>query len=100
MVTGGPVHELQDVVCKISTTGTLHPKQRGEHAAAIGRAIIAHWTFSVQENGLLANTTLLDRYREYAEGIMNDNAEKFYEGQMQPRGHWDVWGEETPLQPR
>lgn len=69
---------------------TLHPKRRQEHAAALGRAIIAHWTFSVQEKGLLANTTLLERYRERAEVLMAQNAEQFYEGRWQPRGHtWE-----------
>jgi len=69
---------------------TLHPKRRQEHAAALGRAIIAHWTFSVQEKGLLANTTLLERYRERAEVIMRYNAEHFYDGKWQPRGHtWE-----------
>jgi len=69
---------------------TLHPKQRGEHAGALGSAIIAHWTFSIQEKGLLANTTLLERYRARAEIIMQENAEKFYFGEFQPRGHlWE-----------
>lgn len=69
---------------------TLHPKRRQEHAGALGSAIIAHWTFSVQEKGLLANTTLLERYRARAEVIMEDNANKFYEGKWQPRGHtWE-----------
>eukprot|EP00933_Yihiella_yeosuensis_P046398 TRINITY_DN41914_c0_g1_i1.p1 TRINITY_DN41914_c0_g1~~TRINITY_DN41914_c0_g1_i1.p1 ORF type:complete len:391 (+),score=58.21 TRINITY_DN41914_c0_g1_i1:73-1245(+) len=69
---------------------TLHPKRRGEHACALGRAVIAHWTFSVQEKGLLANTTLLERYRAIAEVLMADNAEKFYDGKWQPRGHtWE-----------
>jgi len=66
---------------------TLHPKRRNQHAAALGRAVIAHWTFSVQENGLLKNTTLLDRYRSLAERIMEENARKFYNNVMQPRGH-------------
>jgi len=30
-------------------------------AGALGSAIIAHWTFSIQEKGLLGNTTLLER---------------------------------------
>lgn len=34
--------------------GTLSP-------GALGSAIIAHWTFSIQEKGLLSNTTLLER---------------------------------------
>eukprot|EP00435_Cladocopium_sp_Y103_P037215 s766_g9.t2 len=51
---------------------TLHPKQRGEHAGALGSAIIAHWTFSIQEKGLLGNTTLLERYRARAEVIMQE----------------------------
>lgn len=69
---------------------TLHPKRRQEKAAALGRAIIAHWTFSVQEKGLLANTTLLERYRVRAEMLMQDNAERFYGGKWQPRGHtWE-----------
>lgn len=69
---------------------TLHPKRRQEHAAALGRAVIAHWTFSVQEKGLLANTTLLERYRQRAEVVMEDNAVRFYEGLVQPRGHtWE-----------
>lgn len=69
---------------------TLHPKQRGEHAGALGSAIIAHWTFSIQEKGLLGNTTLLERYRARAEVIMQENAEKFYFGEFQPRGHlWE-----------
>lgn len=69
---------------------TLHPKRRGEHAVALGRAIIAHWTFSVQEKGLLANTTLLERYRARAEVLMQDTADKFYDGIWQPRGHtWE-----------
>merc|ERR1712232_96761 len=69
---------------------TLRPKQRGEHAAALGRAVIAHWTFSIQEKGLLANTTLLERYRARAEILMQENAEKYYDGQWQPRGHlWE-----------
>lgn len=69
---------------------TRHPKQRQEHAAALGSAIIAHWTFSVQEKGLLANTTLLERYRARAEILMEDNANKFYGGVWQPRGHtWE-----------
>ncbi|CAK0814123.1 unnamed protein product [Prorocentrum cordatum] len=59
---------------------TLHPKRRQQHAAALGRAIVAHWTFSVQEKGLLANTTLLDRYRARAEVLMQENAERFYGG--------------------
>eukprot|EP00913_Durusdinium_trenchii_P013875 g13026.t1 len=45
---------------------------------ALGSAIIAHWTFSIQEKGLLKNTTLLERYRARAEIIMQDNAERFY----------------------
>lgn len=69
---------------------TLHPKRRQQHAAALGRAIVAHWTFSVQEKGLLANTTLLDRYRARAEVLMQENAERFYGGAWQPRGHtWE-----------
>merc|ERR1712107_838950 len=61
-----------------------------EHAVALGRAVIAHWTFSVQEKGLLANTTLLERYRARAEILMQDNAERFYRGEWQPRGHtWE-----------
>jgi len=66
---------------------TLHPKQRQEHAAALGSAIIAHWTFSIQEKGLLGNTTLLERYRARAEVLMAENAERHYEGEWQPRGH-------------
>lgn len=57
----------------------------------MGRAVIAHWTFSVQEKGLLTNTTLLDRYRTLAETLMEENAAKFYNGEMQPRGHHDIW---------
>eukprot|EP00747_Dinoflagellata_sp_TGD_P208085 gnl/TRDRNA2_/TRDRNA2_81602_c0_seq2.p1 gnl/TRDRNA2_/TRDRNA2_81602_c0~~gnl/TRDRNA2_/TRDRNA2_81602_c0_seq2.p1 ORF type:complete len:390 (+),score=56.10 gnl/TRDRNA2_/TRDRNA2_81602_c0_seq2:46-1215(+) len=68
---------------------TLHPKRRQEHAGALGRAIIAHWTFSIQEKGLLSNTTLLERYRARAEAIMAENAEKYYKGEWQPRGH--IW---------
>jgi len=68
---------------------TLHPKRRQEHAGALGRAVIAHFTFSVQEKGLLLNTTLLDRYRSLAEGLMEENARKYYDGEMQPRGHAD-----------
>lgn len=68
---------------------TRHPKRRGEHAGALGRAVIAHWTFSVQESGLLANTTLLDRYRTLAEKLMHENAVNFYNGEIQPRGHVD-----------
>merc|ERR1712113_719426 len=69
---------------------TLHPKRRQEHAVALGRAIIAHWTFSVQEKGLLANTTLLERYRARAELLMQDNADNYYNGVWQPRGHtWE-----------
>lgn len=45
------------------TMSTTHPKQRGAHAGALGSAVIAHFTFSVQEAGLLANTTILERYR-------------------------------------
>jgi len=68
---------------------TMHPKRRREHAAALGRAVIAHWSFSVQEKGLIANTTLLERYRAMAEALMQENAERFYEGRVQPRGH--IW---------
>eukprot|EP00928_Gymnodinium_smaydae_P054708 TRINITY_DN3843_c0_g2_i2.p1 TRINITY_DN3843_c0_g2~~TRINITY_DN3843_c0_g2_i2.p1 ORF type:complete len:294 (-),score=54.42 TRINITY_DN3843_c0_g2_i2:93-974(-) len=69
---------------------TLHPKRRQMHAVSLGSAIIAHWTFSVQEKGLLANTTLLERYRLLAEGIMQENADKYYGGKWQPRGHtWE-----------
>lgn len=68
---------------------TLHPKRRMEHAAALGRAIIAHWSFSVQEKGLLGNTTLLERYRARAEVLMQQNADRYYGGEWQPRGH--IW---------
>ncbi|CAD7941906.1 unnamed protein product [Amoebophrya sp. A120] len=66
---------------------TQHPKRRNQHAAALGRAVVAHWSFSIQEKGLLANTTLLERYRELAEKLMYENAVNFYDGVMQPRGH-------------
>lgn len=69
---------------------TLHPKRRQQHAASLGRAIIAHFSFSVQEKGLLANTTLLERYRTLAEALMAENARVFYRGELQPRGHlWE-----------
>ena len=48
--------------------------------------MIAHWTFSVQEQGLLANTTLLARYRVLAENLMQENAQ-YYGGEIQPRGY-------------
>lgn len=81
------VHFVLSNIFHLSKKGTLHPKRRGEHAASLGRAIIVHFTFGRQEAGLLANTTLLDRYRELAEGIMADNAAKFYNGKVQPRAH-------------
>lgn len=36
-------------------------KWRSTVTGALGSAIIAHWTFSIQEKGLLSNTTLLER---------------------------------------
>jgi len=68
---------------------TRHPKQRGEKAVSLGRAVIAHWSFSVQDKGLQANTTLLERYRALAETLMLQNA-VHYDGKWQPRGHtWE-----------
>mmetsp|Transcript_13832 Transcript_13832/g.31063 ORF Transcript_13832/g.31063 Transcript_13832/m.31063 type:complete len:109 (+) Transcript_13832:644-970(+) len=66
------------------------PMRRKQHAAALGRALVVHWTFSIQEKGLLANTTLLERYRALAEEVMAENAKRHYNGEWQPRGHlWE-----------
>mmetsp|Transcript_39275 Transcript_39275/g.58527 ORF Transcript_39275/g.58527 Transcript_39275/m.58527 type:complete len:116 (-) Transcript_39275:107-454(-) len=63
---------------------TKHPRRRNEHAAALGRALVAHFTFSVQERGLRQNTSLLARYLELAGPLLRRNAELHYGGLPQP----------------
>jgi len=63
---------------------TKHPRRRNEHAAALGRAIVAHFAFSVQQGGLRQNTSLLARYFELAKPLMQDNALRYYGGIVQP----------------
>eukprot|EP00397_Hematodinium_sp_SG-2012_P040269 GEMP01044091.1.p2 GENE.GEMP01044091.1~~GEMP01044091.1.p2 ORF type:complete len:112 (+),score=15.27 GEMP01044091.1:111-446(+) len=60
-----------------------HPAMRNQHCAALGRAVVVHYTFTSQEKGLLQNTTLEDRYRELAEPLKLENA-VFYHDQTQP----------------
>lgn len=61
-----------------------HPQRRNQHAGALGRAVVVHFTFSVQEKGLRNFTDLLDRYREVAMPIMAETAAKHYDGVWQP----------------
>eukprot|EP00927_Polykrikos_kofoidii_P016782 TRINITY_DN17616_c0_g1_i1.p1 TRINITY_DN17616_c0_g1~~TRINITY_DN17616_c0_g1_i1.p1 ORF type:complete len:389 (+),score=61.39 TRINITY_DN17616_c0_g1_i1:77-1243(+) len=63
---------------------TKHPRRRNQHAAALGRALVSHFTFSVQERGLRANTSLLARYFEQARPLIIQNAERHYDGYVQP----------------
>lgn len=63
---------------------TKHPRRRNQHAGALGRALVVHFTFSSQEPGLKNYTKLLDRYRELARPLMAENAKKYYSGQWQP----------------
>eukprot|EP00928_Gymnodinium_smaydae_P079605 TRINITY_DN63499_c0_g1_i1.p1 TRINITY_DN63499_c0_g1~~TRINITY_DN63499_c0_g1_i1.p1 ORF type:complete len:453 (+),score=87.91 TRINITY_DN63499_c0_g1_i1:101-1459(+) len=63
---------------------TKHPRRRGEHAAALGRALVSHFAFSVQERGLRLNTTLLKRYLDFARPLMRHLADTYYGGMMQP----------------
>jgi len=46
-------------ICTCESLGD--PIFLGSTPGALGSAIIAHWTFSIQEKGLLSNTTLLER---------------------------------------
>jgi len=66
-----------------ATMATWHPKQRDHHAGALGRALVSHFTFSSQEKGLRANTSLLLRYQELALPMAFENA-KHYGGYLQP----------------
>jgi hypothetical protein len=70
-----------------ATMATWHPQKRDHHAGALGRAVISHFAFSSQEKGLLANTTLLERYRQLAVPLALDNAQKFYANIFQPSVH-------------
>jgi len=63
-----------------------HPQKREQHCAALGRAVVVHFSFGSQEKGLKGNTSLLNRYFELAELLIDENAEKFYGGQRQPDG--------------
>lgn len=40
------------------------PQRLGRRSCAIGRALVAHFSYSKQEDGLLQNTDLLERYRQ------------------------------------
>jgi len=64
---------------------TKHPRRRNEHAAALGRALVSHFTFSSQEKGLRQNTSLVARYLALARPLILRNAKLFYEGVEQPR---------------
>lgn len=64
---------------------TKHPARRNQHAAALGRAVIAHFTFSPQEKGLRLNTTLLARYLAFAGPLIESNANLYYGGELQPK---------------
>merc|ERR1711937_549810 len=68
---------------------TKHPQRRGEHAAALGRALVVHFTFSVQEKGLRQNTSLLQRYLDVSTYLAHRNAVLFYNGIVQPAA-WQV----------
>jgi len=66
-----------------------HPQRRGEHAAALGRALVVHFSFSVQERGLRQNTSLLQRYLDVSTDLAHRNAVLFYNGIVQPAA-WQV----------